>query len=106
MDKISIYTIMSMTNLEKDAMTGMPYFGSTSCPGFYTNSLDAFEAVKNNNCDIFETCYKYALIEEVEEGMYGLTPNRWWFEYNLESGLYEEIEEPEYMKNYGGFTIG
>lgn len=77
-------------------------------PGYYLDKDVAFKAVKNNWCDIWETCYSYALIEEVEEGLYrpATKGQRWWFKFNLDSKQYEQIEEPECMNNYCGFTIG
>lgn len=100
-----IYTILVFTRLEQDEK-GWPNFGSERLVGYYTNKDIAFNAVINNSCDINETCYDYALIEEVEEGLYNAAMNRWLFKYNRDKDEYESIEEPDFMKHFSGFTIG
>lgn len=102
---IKIYVINTMTKLEKD-QNGFPDFGSERIVGFYKEFKDAEDAVVNNICDIYETIYNYALIEEVEEGLYNSSLNRWFYKYNKEKDEYEKIEEPEFLKHYSGFTIG
>jgi hypothetical protein len=100
-----IYTILVFTRLEQDEY-GWSEFGSERIVGYYTDKEKAFDAVKSNACDINETCYNYALIEEVEEGLYNPAFNRWLFKYNSDIDKYEPIEEPGFMKHFSGFTIG
>ena len=100
-----IYTILVFTRLEEDEH-GWPNFGSERLVGYYTDRKIAFDAVKCNACDINETCYDYALIEEVEEGLYNAATHRYLFKYNYDKNKYEQIEEPDFMKHFGGFTIG
>lgn len=99
-----IYTILIFTKLEKDKYG--PDFGCERLVGYYTDKDSAFAAVINNSCDINETCYNYALIEEVEEGLYNPAFNRWWFKFNYDRGEYEQIDEPDVVNHYCGFTIG
>lgn len=103
-----IYTIMVMTNLTYDEQIKGPEFGSERLVGWYSDFENAYSSVSANNCDINETCYKYALIEECREGLYKpATPNkRWWFEYNREKNSYFQIKEPDFIKRFCGFTIG
>ena len=63
-----IYTVMVMTDLTYDKQTKFPEFGSENLVGWYSEFQDAYSSVSGNCCDISETCYKYALIEEYEEG--------------------------------------
>lgn len=95
-----IYVIMVMHDINVEI--------GDRIPGYYFDKDIAFEAVKNNWCDVWETCYNYALIEEIEEGLYksAAKGHRWWFKFNLENKQYEEIDEPECMKKHCGFTIG
>lgn len=106
LDMNKIYTIMVMTDLTIDEKTKFPEFGSERLVGWYYEFEKAFSSVSENSCDINETCYKYALIEECEEGLYNPASKRWWFEYNREKDKYFEIEEPDFVKGFGGFTIG
>lgn len=103
---MTIYAIKTMTKCE----TVDKYwceFGHERTVGFYTNFLDAYSTVHNNVGDLCETIYNYAMIEEVEEGLYGSAGMRtWWFKYNQDTGTYDEIPIPEFCKNKFGFTIG
>ena len=105
MESNKIYTILVFTRLEEDEH-GWPEFGSERIVGYYTDKEIAFDAVKCNACDINETCYDYALIEGVEEGLYNPAFNRWLFKYNRDLDEYEPIDEPKFMKHFSGFTIG
>jgi hypothetical protein len=96
---------MVFEKLEKDK-GGYPDFGSQRVVGFYTNKDDAFHDVQINALDIREYTYNYTLIERVEEGFYGSTHSRYFFKYNEEKNMYEEINEPDYLNNFIGFTIG
>lgn len=101
-----IYTVMVMTDLTFDREIKCPEFGSSRLVGWYSQYCDARSSVESNSCDINETCYRYALIEECEEGLYNPAFKRWWFEYDREKDGYIEIEEPNFIKGFCGFTIG
>lgn len=66
--------------------------------GWYDNEKDALEAVKTNTCDIWETCYNYAVVEKVEQGMFPTCKKMWIFKYRVPvegnplDGEYELIE--------------
>ena len=94
-----------MEKIEIDGI-GFPDFGSSFLCGYCVDKDVAFEAVKGNACDIIETCYNYAIIEEVEEGLYIATSKKWFLKYDKEKDLYEQIEEPDFLNLYCGFTIG
>ena len=87
-------------------VTKFPKFGATRLVGWYYKFDDGYSSVLKNNCDINETCYQYALIEECEEGIYHPAIKRWWFKYNQGKREYEEIVEPDFIKVFCGFTIG
>lgn len=97
---------MMMTDLTCDEKTECPEFGSSRIVGWYPEFEDAYLVVSGNICDINETCYKYALIEECENGLYHPADNRWWFKYDYENDQYIQIEEPDFVKRFSGFTIG
>ncbi len=101
-----IYTIMVMTDLTQDPKTKFPDFGPSRLVGWYLDFEDAYSVVSSNGCDINETCYQYALIEECQEGLYNPAIDRWWFEYNREKDQYIQIDEPDFIRGFCGFTIG
>lgn len=84
---------------------GFHDFGSRNLCGWYMSKTDAFKAVENNMCDIWEHCYDYALIEEVVEGLYPCSRTRWFFKFDIESMTYKQIEEPEWLSRFIGFTL-
>lgn len=104
---MNIYVIMTMTKLEQDEKTKFPDFGSSSIVGYYFDKDKAFDAVKENACDINETCYDYALIEEIKEGLYqpAFSDCRWLFKYDKDRDRYNPMDEPEILKHFCGFTI-
>lgn len=97
---------MVMTDLTYDSNTKYPEFGSSRLVGWYSEFEDAYSSVLSNNCDINETCYQYALIEECKEGLYNPVSKRWWFKYNQDQDRYFQINEPSFIKRFCGFTIG
>ena len=103
--KNKIYIIMVMKKIDIDVSTGHSDFGCTDIVGFYTNFKQADSRVKENACDINETCYDYAIIEEVKEGLYQYPRKRWLYKYNKDNNEYEKIEEPDYLKRKAGLTI-
>lgn len=100
-----IYLITTFTQIEPDDRF-LANLGASRAVGFYYNKKDAFESVKVNSCDIWEMCYDYAVIEEVEQGMYPECYHRWFFKYNRAVDRYEEINEPECVKHLMNFSIG
>ena len=51
--------------------------------GWYDDEEYALEAVRKNTCDIWETCYNYAVVEKVEQGMYPTCRKMWIFKYRV-----------------------
>ncbi len=101
-----IYAVMVMTDLTYDGNAKCPEFGSSRLVGWYPEFEVANSAVTGNVCDINETCYQYALIEECEVGLYHPAYKRWWYEYDREKEEYVQIDEPDFIKGFCGFTIG
>ena len=93
-----IYTVTTMTKLEQDL--GWPRFGNTRLVAWYEKFDDAEKCVIYNDGDIWETCYDYAVIEEVEQGLYPYCKNRWFYKFNERSKGYRNIEEPEFMEHF------
>ena len=69
----------------------------TRCVGYFKTFEDAEQAVIKNACDIWETCYDYAVIERIPFGLYPEIgdPNteRWYYKYNVETNKYELMDE-------------
>ena len=93
-----IYTITCMTRLEKNE-NGWPEYGALAFMGYYKEKDTAIQAVKENWADIAERCYDYAVVEEIDEGLYSLPRRKWFFKYDVDKDIYNEIEEPDFMKH-------
>lgn len=106
-----IYTILTCTKLEEQVYptgkkSGFPDYGASSVVGFYTSFLDAHEALTNNRTDLHETCYDYACIEKVEEGLARPGELVGWYKYDKDVNKYIPIETPSFEKHICGRTIG
>lgn len=95
-----IYLITVFSKLEPEKRWGYD-LGSTRSVGWRPTFEMAEEAVKTNMCDIWEYCYDYACIEELDHSLYPFAENRWFYKYNREKGRYEEIDEPAFIKGCG-----
>lgn len=106
-----IYTVTLMDEFkdEKNAIFSSPvshkamYWMADSnwTAGYFTNLDDAINAVKNNELDVFEHCYNYAVIEAFEEGFYPMPEmKQMWFRYDKQTDKAYEIEPPVYNKVY------
>lgn len=67
-------------------------------PGFRYSLEEAKEVVEKNMCDIFEYCYKYAVIEELEPYLYPERRNVWWYKWDKEKEQYCPIENNDTIK--------
>lgn len=46
-------------------------------------------------CDIFEYCYEYAVIEELEPYLYPKRKNVWWYKWDNEKEQYCPVKNNE-----------
>ena len=79
----------------------------TRCVGYYTEFKKAEDAILDNIFDIYETCYDYAVIENIPEGLYKYDDFPVWYKWNDTDGKYERVTEiPKQYKRMAGFAIG
>lgn len=98
-----IFEILAFENAEKECVspsgkyTGFPDTGIERMVGFYYDFDDAYDAIINNVCDIWETVYNGAFLLCRFPGLFQSVTSeaRMYFTYNKESGKYEQKEEPE-----------
>ena len=77
-------------------------------PDFRYSLEDAKAVVEENMCDIFEYCYKYAVIEELEPYLYPERKNVWWYKWDNEKEQYCPVETDstiEILEEMFGGTI-
>lgn len=95
-----IYLITVFSKCEPDSRWGYN-IGSSRSVGWRPTFEMAEETVKRNTCDIWEYCYDYACIEELDYGLYPFAKERWFYKYNQATGCYEEMDEPVFLKGRG-----
>lgn len=108
MDKIkSIFAITTTTKLELDKNDCVE-LGSARTIGFFPTEEEAVECVKNNCGDMWEHTYDYAVVEQIFAGIYSLTGMEKIriFKYNEGVDQYEEIDNPNIIKNIGPLVMG
>ena len=108
---VEIYTILACEKLEEDITkigkpNGFSNYGCSHIAGFYTDFNDCVSALHRNTCDIWETCYNYACIEKVEEGICQPGILLGWYKYDRERNGYFHIDTPAFEKHTCGRTIG
>lgn len=113
-----IYMIMVCTKLEEyiikntkdngeivEKKSGFPDFGDSNTVGFFYEKEKALDAVHNNAGDINETIYDYAIVEEVEPGLYPCSTVRWLYKFDYKTKQYNPIEEPEILSHMCGIVV-
>lgn len=80
----------------------------TRCVGYFNTFEKAENAVLYNSCDIWETCYDYAVIENIPEGLYQYDFHPTWYKYHKPTNGYMKCEQPDFVKavNNVGYAIG
>lgn len=101
-----MYFITVFHQVTTDAQTESLDLGTSRVVGYYDNFDDADTALKVNIYDIYETIYKYAVIEQIGMGVYPLAEDRWFYKYDKEWDGYYPIEEPIEFKNYINIALG
>ncbi len=97
--KSPIYLITVFSKCEPDERWGYN-IGSSRTVGFRHSLEDAMETVETNICDIWERCYDYACIEEIEPYLYPIVENRWFYEYDAGKDRYEQKDIPVVLKTH------
>ena len=62
--------------------------------GYYWNRDEAVDAAHRNMTDMHEALYLYAIIEQLQPGLFPVPRERMWFSWDEEKGEYCESEVP------------
>lgn len=107
---MKIYTVtmlQRMTNIHFKDNVYLPDFGDRRCIGYFESLFSALNAIKV--CNLHRKDYEYCIIEELPEGIYKDTSQRWLFKRygNDEEGyVYLPCIEPSIIANVRNFSIG
>lgn len=99
--KIFFVTTIELKEMKKD-------FPVTNCRtvGWFPTFNLADYATVNNFGDIHETGYQYAVIEEMEFGLYPYCKRDFWYKFDKEQEEYVPINKPKEFRNIVNFSIG
>ena len=79
----------------------------TRCVGYYSTFDKAESVVLHNAFDINETCYDYAVIENIPEGIYQYDFHPTWYKYQKLTDSYIKCEQPSFVQATSvGYSIG
>lgn len=78
----------------------------TRTVGYYETEEVAEDVLRRNVADLNETIYDYAVLEFVPKGIYANNNRALWFEFNYDTGRYENIDCPDDFSNIVGIGIG
>lgn len=101
-----MYFITVCHQITIDTQTKMLDMGVSRVVGYYNNFYDADMVLKNNNCNIHESIYHYAIVEKIKEGIYPIVKNRWFYKYDKNNNGFFPVEEPVEFKNHTNIALG
>lgn len=100
-----MFFITCFSKIDKDNL-GWLDMGTSRVFGFKETFEDAEYALNHNSCDMWETIYNYAIVEEMYPAIHPDVENRWFYKYDREKDGFFRIEEPEEFKNYTNIALG
>ena len=97
---MKVYFVATIRDIDVEGTMG------TRTVGYFEDLETAEKCVKENWEDIYEAgYYKYAVIEDVEPGLYQSCESTPIF-FKWKDGSYQEIDKPKELEPFVGFTIG
>jgi hypothetical protein len=85
---------------------GVPDIGSSRTFGYYPYKHWAIEDLHNNNLDIREAVYDYAVVEKIPMGLYQLADETIYFKWNEEKQGFYEIDDVDMQDYFGNYAFG
>lgn len=79
---------------------------SSAAVGYFKTYEEVVEILHSNYCDINETCYDYAVVEQIRPGLYPCPEKTVFFKYDPDKNGYFETCRPKMLNNMGNFAIG
>lgn len=81
-------------------------YSSSAAIGYFKTYEEAVEILHSNYCNINETCYNYAVVEQIHPGLYPSPEKTIFFKYDPEKNGYFEIEKPKIFNHLSNFALG
>lgn len=100
-----IWIITVFSSVSRHPIAGINYSDERSW-GFYTDKDVALQALHENWTDMWEYCYRYAVLECYEEGTIAEFIESQWFEFDQGRKGYFEIDPPGGIPDTYGIVLG
>ena len=84
----------------------IPDIGSSRTFGYYPHKEWAVKDLHNNNCDIRETIYNYAVVEKISMGLYPVATETIYFKWDEEKHGFYEIDGADMQDCFGNYAFG
>lgn len=104
LDKITQERWMEMRIIELETFW-KNHFGDIWTCGTFLSEEDAINVIENNTTDIQESCYKYAIMEEYQLGLYPHLIKAKLFIWNKENKKFEPYNHDFLSAGFQGFTF-
>lgn len=103
----TIRYVESSISAKMNGMFGVAHTEGTRTVGYFETLEEAKKCIEENWGDIHEDYYKYAVIEDVEPGLYqSMFSTPIWYKWSKSKEKYLPIDKPAQLRNKAGFTIG
>ena len=110
---MKIYLVATIKDIEStfsakmNGTFGMANTYGSRTVGYYPSLEEAKKCIEENHGDIQESYYKYAVIEDVEPGLYRSTESTSiWYKWSKAQEKFLPIDKPAQLSQIVGFTIG
>lgn len=108
---VSLLGVNEEKAISSDSNIRFESIESVSTFGYFHELEVATNAVSNNDLDIWEYSYAYAVIEEINQGFYPTVNEAYWYKYNAykdglyvgSDGKYEPIRKPKFADHLTAF---
>lgn len=100
-----MYFITCFEKYEKTKLD-WPYIGTSRTFGYYSCKDLAIDDLHNNNTDIREMLYDYAVVEKIPAGLYQLAEERIFFKWNEDKQGFFEVDGAEFEDCFGNYAFG
>lgn len=85
---------------------GVPDIGGSRTFGYYPHKEWAVEDLHNNNLDMREAVYDYAIVEKIPMGLYPLAEETIYFKWDEEKQGFYEVDGSEFEDCFGNYAFG
>ena len=96
-----IFTVTAIKQVKQIKKSRFPKCEDVRCLGYTTNLFSTTIAIKT-----LANHGRFIIVEEIPEGFFKYTPNRYVYEWSTETNSYRQIDEPKIFNSITNFAMG